>query len=520
MNESYTELLTFFYVIKNYDIAVRYKPEWWQSERLKRLFGIIQPFIIQYRMEPTEQQVLRLIEREGLTTEFTQDIIHSMWESRQNLAQFNEEWLRDCCEAYGEFNSLMNGVNRLYSTLVTSQSEVTVENAHEIVQKIKSSFSHDTNFDLNMSRGSSFLDPEVHIISRPETHTTGFPFLDKCLGGGWAKKTLVVTAGGPKVGKSIFLCNMCRQSILQGNNCAYITLEMSVGEVCSRIGAAMFGIPFSQYDKYARTEGCIAGHIKQIRDRSLKGLGECIIEQFPTSNLTPFEMEAFLLSIEAENSAKYGKDWKFSEIYVDYINIMRSARAGIGASDSYTRIKTIAEDLRAVAIRNNWTIVSLTQLSRGYSVGCSDIDITGISESHGLVQTVDCLMGIIQTVQMRLEGIYYMKALACRNSQHGGDRKSFKFESDYMRLTEDPNEDIIPEGIPLPAALTVGAPDAGSGNRDYNGGYGPRKSRGDNQNSAANNTAPSAPPQTPPQSSTPDLGISTMKINQFDLFNM
>lgn len=82
MNESYTELLTFFYVIKNYDIAVRYKPEWWQSERLKRLFGIIQPFIIQYRMEPTEQQVLRLIEREGLTTEFTQDIIHSMWESR------------------------------------------------------------------------------------------------------------------------------------------------------------------------------------------------------------------------------------------------------------------------------------------------------------------------------------------------------------------------------------------------------------------------------------------------------
>ena len=519
MNENYTELLTFFYVIKNYDIAVRYKPEWWQSERLKRLYGIIQPFILQYRMEPTELQVLRLIERAGLNTEFTQDIIHTLWETRAQVDQISEEWLRDCTEAYGEFNSLMNGVNRLYSTLITSQSEVTVENAHEMVQKIKSSFSHDTNFDLNTSRGSSFLDPEVHIISRPETHTTGYPFLDKCLGGGWATKTLVVIAGGPKVGKSIFLCNLCRQAILNGENCAYISLEMSVGEVCSRIGSAMFGIPFSKYDQYARTEGCIAGHIKQAHDRSLNGLGECIIEQFPTSNLTPFELEAFLLSIEAEKSAMYGKSWKFKRIFVDYINIMKSARAGIGASDSYTRIKSIAEDLRAVAIRNDWTIPSLTQLNRGYSVGCSDVDINGISESHGLVATVDFLGGIIQTVQMRLEGVYYLKALACRNSPHTGDRKSFKFEGDYMRLTEDPNEDIIPEGIPLPAALTVGAPDAGSGNRDYNGGYGPRRSRSDSQQSAPH-AAPSAPPSTPPSSPAPDLGISTMKINQFDLFNM
>ena len=507
MNENYTELLTFFYVIKNYDIAVRYKPEWWQSERLKRLYAIIQPFILQYRMEPTELQVIRLIERAGLNTEFTNDIIHSLWETRAQVNQVSEEWLHDCCAAYGEFNSLMNGVNRLYSTLITSQSEVTVENAHEMVQKIKSSFSHDTNFDLNTSRGSSFLDPDVHIISRPETRTTGYPFLDKCLGGGWATKTLVVIAGGPKVGKSIFLCNLCRQSILNGENCAYITLEMSVGEVCSRIGAAMFGIP-----------GCIAGHIKQVRDRSLTGLGECIIEQFPTSNLTPFELEAFLLGIEAEKSAMYGKPWKFKRVYVDYINIMKSARAGIGASDSYTRIKSIAEDLRAVAIRNDWTIPSLTQLNRGYSVGCADVDINGISESHGLVATVDFLGGIIQTVQMRLEGVYYMKALACRNSPHTGDRKSFKFEGDYMRLTEDPNEDIIPEGIPLPASLTVGAPDVGSGNKDYNGGYGPRRS---SRNNDTQQSAPAAPPLTPPASTpAPDLGISTMKINQFDLFNM
>lgn len=513
MNESYTEILIFFYVIKNYDIAVRYKPEWWQSERLKRLYAIIQPYIIDYREEPSEQTVMMLIQKEGMSTEFTTDVIHSLWENRDSLSTYNEEWLKDCTEAYGEYNSLLNGVNRLYTKLMTTQNEVTVDNAHEVVQQIKSSFSRDTNFDLNTSRGYSFLDPAVHVISRPVTHSTGYPFFDKCLGGGWAKKTLVVVAGGAKMGKSIVLGNLCRNSILSGHNCAYITLEMSVGEVCSRMGAAMFNIPYSQYESVAKDPNYIGACIKKLRTSSLTDLGECIIEQFPTSNLSPFELEAFLLSIEGENSARLGRPWKFEEVYVDYINIMKAARPGISASDSYTRIKTIAEDLRAVAIRNDWTIVSLTQLTRNYSMGCADIDITAISESHGLVQTVDCLLGLIQTVQMKLEGLYYIKALACRNSPHGGDRKSFKFEGDYMRITEDDTEDIIPEGIPLPAQLTLGAP---------SGGDQPQHSYRKTPKSAIPTAMQSAaPPLSQPTApmQAPDLGITDLKISGFDLFS-
>ena len=512
MNESYTELLIFFYVIRNYDLAIKYKPEWWRSERLKRLYSIILPYIQDYREEPSEQTVMLLIQKAGLATEFTQDIIHSLWESRDALGSMSEEWLQDCTDSYGEYNSLLYGVNKLYTKLMTEQSNVTVENAHEFVQMIKSNFTKDTLFDLNQSRGFSFLDPAVHVISRPQTHSTGFPFFDKCLGGGWAKKTLVVVAGGAKMGKSIVLGNLCRNSILSGHNCAYITLEMSVGEVCSRIGSAMFNIQYSQYENVAKDPNYIAACIKTVRDRSLNELGECVIEQFPTSNLSPFELEAFLLGIEAENTAKFGRPWKFEEVYVDYINIMKAARPGIGASDSYTRIKTIAEDLRAVAIRNDWTIVSLTQLTRNYSMGCADIDITAISESHGLVQTVDCLLGLIQTVQMKLSGLYYIKALACRNSAHGGDRKSFKFEGDYMRITEDASEDIIPEGIPLPAALTIGAP---TGGNDTNQPKWNRSSK--SVGSAPAMSAAPVQPSIQPAPQAPDLGITDLKIMKTDL---
>lgn len=522
MNSSYTEILIFFYVIKNYDLAIKYKVDWWQNERLKRLFSIVIEFIKVYREEPTEQQVITLIKKAGMETDFTQDVIHSLWENKSQLSQYSEEWLHDCTEAYAEYNSLLSGINRMYTKLMTMQKEVTVENAHEVVQMIKSDFSKDTNFDLNTTRGFSFLDPAVHVISRPDTHTTGYPFFDKCLGGGWAKKTLVVIAGGAKMGKSIVLGNLCRNSILNGHNCAYITLEMSVGEVCSRMGAAMFNIKYSAYEEVAKDQQYIANCITSVRNQNLHELGECIIEQFPTSNLSPFELEAFLLAIENENSAKLGRQWKFEEIYVDYINIMKTARMGISASDSYTRVKTIAEDLRAVAIRNNWTIVSLTQLTRNYSMGCADIDITAISESHGLVQTVDCLLGLIQTIQMKLSGLYYIKALACRNSPHGGDKKSFKFEGDYMRITEDPDEDIIPEGIPLPPALTAGAPSGGN-QGDPNGGWGPRKGSGggsrqnNTQGQQSTQTGPAIAPPPPP---APDLGVTDLKVTGNGLFDL
>ena len=74
-----------------------------------------------------------LIQKAGLATEFTQDIIHSLWENRDGLNSMSEEWLHDCTESYGEFNSLLYRVNKLYTKLMTEQSNVTVENAHEFV---------------------------------------------------------------------------------------------------------------------------------------------------------------------------------------------------------------------------------------------------------------------------------------------------------------------------------------------------------------------------------------------------
>jgi len=53
--------------------------------------------------------------------------------------------------------------------------------------------------------------------------------------------------------------------------------------------------------------------------------------------------------------------------------------------------------------------------------------MSNVSESGGLIATVDSLFGIIQSPVMRAENVYYLKAVAIRNSGHMGDRKKYDF---------------------------------------------------------------------------------------------
>jgi len=64
------------------------------------------------------------------------------------------------------------------------------------------------------------------------------------------------------------------------------------------------------------------------------------------------------------------------------------------SENMYLKIKSICEDVRAMAQRNNWCVVSLTQTNRS-AYDSTDINMSSVSESGGLIATVDSLFGII-----------------------------------------------------------------------------------------------------------------------------
>ena len=94
------------------------------------------------------------------------------------------------------------------------------------------------------------------------------------------------------------------------------------------------------------------------------------------------------------------KQFRPNIIFVDYINICASSRIRPGGNvNSYTYIKSIAEELRGLAVEFELPIVSATQTTRSGFTN-SDPGLEDVSESFGLPATADFMCAIISNEQL------------------------------------------------------------------------------------------------------------------------
>ena len=93
--------------------------------------------------------------------------------------------------------------------------------------------------------------------------------------------------------------------------------------------------------------------------------------------------------------------------------------------------------MRAVAQRRNVVLISATQTTRN-SFDSSSIGLGDIAESAGLAATCDNIMAIIQTPEMNVEKLYWLKLLKVRDGSKGAKCR-INIDYDYMRLQETNN---------------------------------------------------------------------------------
>jgi hypothetical protein len=163
-------------------------------------------------------------------------------------------------------------------------------------------------------------------------------------------------------------------------------------------------------------------------------MGNFHIQEFPSSTLSVNDLRSYLKKTEEILG------YKFDNIFVDYINIMKNWR-NPNSENLYMKIKQISEDLRAMAQEESWAIITATQTNRG-GWDTSDLSITNVSESAALLHTVDGLFGIIVNPEMKAKGEVYLKYLADRVSGMENTRKKFVFTRQFNRIEEDLNSQI------------------------------------------------------------------------------
>jgi hypothetical protein len=191
------------------------------------------------------------------------------------------------------------------------------------------------------------------------------------------------------VGKSLFMCHMAAAVLMQGKNVLYITMEMAEERIAERIDANLLNMTMEELSKVTKD-------IYETRLGKLikKTTGKLIIKEYPTAAAHSGHFKALLEEL------KMKLDFSPDLIVIDYLNICSSARMKAGAGvNSYTFIKSIAEELRGLAVEYNVPILSATQTTRG-GFGNTDVGLEDTSESFGLPATTDLMFALISTEEL------------------------------------------------------------------------------------------------------------------------
>jgi len=213
--------------------------------------------------------------------------------------------------------------------------------------------------------------------------------LNKITKGGLSRKTLNVILAGTGVGKSLFMCHYAASSLMQGKNVLYITLEMAEERIAERIDANLLNMTMDELGKVDKD-----AYESRVSKLIKKTAGKLIVKEYPTASAHAGHFKALLEEL------KMKRNFKPDLIVIDYLNICASSRIKHGSGvNSYTYVKSIAEELRGLGVEYNVPVLSATQTTRG-GYDNTDVDLTDTSESFGLPATVDFMFALISTEEL------------------------------------------------------------------------------------------------------------------------
>jgi replicative DNA helicase len=375
------------------------KSEYFDDSNQKIVFEEIREFVNTYNKPVTKEALNIEIEKRtdvndssfkeilSMVDSFDDDIVEFNW-----LVSTTEKWCRD----RAIYLALMESI-------YIADGKDEKKNADSIPSILSDALA--VSFDAHVGH-DYLLDYEKRYESyhkKEDKIPFDLEFFNKITKGGLPNKTLNIALAGTGVGKSLFMCHVASSALLQGRNVLYITLEMAEERIAERIDANLLNVPIQEISELPKVM-----FENKVTNLAKKTQGTLIIKEYPTASAHAGHFKSLL------NELAIKKSFKPDIIFIDYLNICSSSRFRGGSNvNSYTLVKSIAEELRGLAVEFNVPIVSATQTTRsGY--GSSDVELTDTSESFGLPATADLMFALISTEELEQLGQIMVKQLKNR----------------------------------------------------------------------------------------------------------
>ena len=364
----------------------------------KTVFEEISSFLKEYDSLPTKDILHIEVEKR---TDLSQDQFVSIGQliDALDVAEYRKEWVLDTTESWCKERAI-------YNALMESIKIADGQDENKKPDAIPSILSDALAVGFDQHVGHDYIDDSQDRFAYYHRVENKIPFdleyFNKITSGGLSDKTLNIALAGTGVGKSLFMCHVASSILLQGKNVLYITLEMAEEKIAERIDANLLNTNIQDIKDLPHST-----FSKKVDKLAAKTQGKLIVKEYPTASAHAGHFRALLQEL------KLKKSFTPDIIFVDYLNICASSRyRGSVNINSYTYVKSIAEELRGLAVEASIPLFSATQTTRS-GFASSDPNLTDTSESFGLPATADLMFALISTED--LEGLNQIMVKQLKN---------------------------------------------------------------------------------------------------------
>ena len=357
------------------------------SDRTERIvFEEIQKFVEKYNALPTKSTLGIEIDTRRDLNETDISRILEIVKSLKADKEINYEWLVETTEKWCKDRAVYNAIVEGISIIDGKDKARGADSIPSILtEALAVGFDNHVGHDYLEDHESRF--DYYHTVE--EKIPFDLEFFNRITKGGLPPKTLNIALAGTGVGKSLFMCHVAANCLSQGKNVLYITLEMAEERIAERIDANLMNI--SMEDLHDLPKQMFESKINKIIKSTS---GKLIVKEYPTASAHSGHFRGLIKELAIK------KTFKPDIIFIDYLNICASSRfKGNANVGSYFYIKSIAEELRGLAVETNVPIMSATQTTRsGFSN--SDVGLEDTSESFGLPATADLMFALISNEEL------------------------------------------------------------------------------------------------------------------------
>ena len=374
--------------------------EYFDSLENKLIYRTIDTYIKDYNSIPTKDALRLSLEESRSVSEEQFEVVSKTINELSYDDKNSEDWLLDKTETFCQDKALYNAIRTSIGVMDSNDSKLDKGSIPKLLQDALG-----VSFDNSV--GHDFLenvDERYEFYHRKEARIEfDIELLNTITKGGLPRKSLNIILAGTGVGKSLAMCHFAASNLMHGKNVLYITLEMAEERIAERIDANLLDASIDEIHMMPKDV-----FEKKVNRLKTKTPGKLIVKEYPTASAGSGHFRHLL------NELKLKKNFTPDIIYIDYLNICTSSRIKANAmANSYTLIKSIAEELRGLAVEYDVPIVSATQTTRsGFS--SSDVGLEDTSESFGLPATADFMVALIATEELEQLGQIMIKQLKNR----------------------------------------------------------------------------------------------------------